>query len=276
MPELPEVETVVRQIAPELLGRRIVRLVAHTPKLVRCQAVDDRALVGARFASVTRRGKFIRCDLVPSHRRAAAITLLVHLKMTGSLRVRHRRSQARERHDHLDLILDRGVLRFTDVRQFGGWWIVPTADVDRLTPLGGLGPEPLEISREDFVQLLGGSRQRIKALLLDQSRLAGIGNIYADESLYAAGIHPKTRAGDISTTRAAALWRHMRRILRASIRRCGTTVDSYRTPEGRSGGYQRHLHVYGRHGQACPSCGHTFQRLVVAGRGTTACPRCQR
>jgi formamidopyrimidine-DNA glycosylase len=275
MPELPEVETVVRQIAPDLLGRRIVALAAHTPKLVRCQTVADRDLVGARFVSVTRRGKFIRCDLRLPHRRAAGLTLLAHLKMTGCLRV-HRGRPARQRHDHLDLILDRGVLRFTDVRQFGGWWIVPTAQVEMLTPLGDLGPEPLEMPRDDFRRLLAGSRQRIKALLLDQSRLAGIGNIYADESLYAAGIHPTTRAADIAPAKASALWHHVRRILQASIRRCGTTVDSYRTPEGSSGGYQKHLRVYGRYGQLCPRCGRTFQRLIVAGRGTTACSRCQR
>ena len=274
MPELPEVETVVRQIAPGLLGRRIEALHLHTPKLIRCQTVPTEALLGARFTAVTRRGKFIRCDLEPRDRAAPSLTILVHLKMTGRLTVLAGRPP-RDRHDHIDLVLDRGLLRFRDVRKFGGWWLVPTADLLRLTPLGDLGPEPLAIARTAFRRLLAESGQRIKALLLDQTRLAGMGNIYCDESLFAARIHPTTRAADIPSVKADALWRHLRRILRLAIRRQGSTISSFVTPEGRSGGYQKEFQVYGRDGQPCPACGRTLQRLIVAGRGTTACPRCQ-
>ncbi|MBN2584790.1 MAG: bifunctional DNA-formamidopyrimidine glycosylase/DNA-(apurinic or apyrimidinic site) lyase [Planctomycetes bacterium] len=283
MPELPEVETVVRQLAPHLLGRQVAGLAVHTPRIVRCQAIPLAALVGARFAGVRRRGKFIRCDLVfdePLNSGlgappAGAATLLVHLRMTGRLMVLDG-DPPRDGHDHIDLRLDDGrLLRFRDVRKFGGWYVLPHDLADGLPPLSQLGPEPLEISKREFADLLGGSRGGIKALLLDQHRLAGLGNIYCDESLFAARIHPETPSCDVPSARVDALWQHMRRILRAAIRRQGSTISDFVRPDGRRGGYQDRFRVYGRSGQPCTTCGRTLQRLIVAGRGTTCCPACQ-
>ncbi|NIA22154.1 MAG: hypothetical protein GWP05_09380 [Anaerolineaceae bacterium] len=162
------------------------------------------------------------------------------------------------------------------MRKFGRWWLLPAGQADRLPPLVHLGPEPLEISREQFRRLLSGRRQQIKALLLDQRRLAGMGNIYCDESLFAARIHPQTISCRIPPPKADALWRHMRRILRAAIRRQGSTISDFVRPDGRSGTYQDRFKVYGCSGTPCPRCGTTLKRIIAAGRGTTLCPLCQR
>jgi len=203
------------------------------------------------------------------------IELLVHLGMTGRLTIVPR-GTPRDRHDHIDLLLENGrTLRFRDVRKFGRWWLLPAEEAERLPPLADLGPEPLEISREQFRRLLSARRQQIKALLLDQRRLAGMGNIYCDEALFAAGIHPQMPACRIRRQKLHALWRHMRRILRAAIRRQGSTISDFVRPDGRSGTYQDRFKVYGRAGAPCPRCGATLKRLIVAGRGTTLCPLCQ-
>jgi formamidopyrimidine-DNA glycosylase len=295
MPELPEVETVVRQLRPRLVGSRVRGGVVHAPGLIRCQAAPPGALVGAVIRGVRRRGKFIRLDLSAGRRaalrrtarRAAAadatktgadgdLAVLVHLRMTGRLTVVRGRPP-RDRHDHIDLLLSGNrVLRFRDVRKLGGWWIMPAEMADAAAPLADLGPEPLEIPCIDFRRLLAGRRQRIKALLLDQRRLAGMGNIYCDESLFASGIHPAARAGELSARQANRLWSQMRRILRAAIERRGSTISDFRRPDGSRGGYQDHFRVYGRADLPCPRCRATLRRTIVAGRGTTFCPRCQR
>lgn len=276
MPELPEVETVVRQLRPGLIGRTVRSITLHTPTLMRCQAVPTARLVGSVIRDLRRRGKFIRCDLTgPGGRDSSRLTILVHLRMTGRLTL-FNRPPRRERHDHIDLLLDRGrVLRFRDMRKFGGWWLLTGDQADREPPLSELGPEPLEISRQAFRRLLAERRQAVKALMLNQRRLAGMGNIYCDESLFAAGIHPEARACDLSLAKADALWRHMRRILRSAIRRQGSTISDFTRPDGQGGRYQDRFQVYGRSGEACVRCGTALTRLVVAGRGTTVCRACQ-
>ena len=273
---MPEVETVVRQIRPDLLGRRVADIVLHNPKLIRCRAMPPEALIGLTVRDVRRRGKFIRLDLAPGPKAAPTVTVLIHLRMTGRLTVLCG-TPPRDRHDHIDLTFkERCLLRFRDMRQFGGWWLLPAGTADSVPPLSELGPEPLEISRVEFRGLLAGRRQRIKALLLDQRRLAGMGNIYCDEALFAARIHPATLAARIPAAKADALWRHMRRILRRSISQQGTTVENFLRPDGRPGGFQYELKIYGRGGEACTRCRAKLQRLIVAGRGTTVCPRCQK
>jgi formamidopyrimidine-DNA glycosylase len=270
MPELPEVETVVRQLRPQLLGARIAGVTVQTPKLIRCQSVPMENLAGATITEIDRRGKFIRCRL------SNQLTLLVHLRMTGRLTV-FPDNQVSDRHDHIDLRLkDRRVLRFRDVRKFGGWWVMTTAEADREPPISQLGPEPLEVSRDEFRGILRGRRQRIKALLLDQTRLAGMGNIYCDEALFASGIHPAALACRLSPARVDRLWQQMRRILRLAIRHQGSTVSDYQTPDGQRGRYQERHRVYGRAGEPCFTCHRPLRRAIVAGRGTTFCPRCQK
>jgi len=279
MPELPEVETVVRQLRPQLVGRRLRGIRPYTPGVIRCQAFPKAHLVGATMLDVRRRGKFIRCDLMtgPHRRRRTCdrLTLLVHLGMTGQLTVLDAPS-ARGRHDHLDLLLNgRDLVRFRDARRFGGWWLLPSQVADSRAPLADLGPEPLEVSRKDFRRLLAGHRQQIKALLLNQRRLAGMGNIYCDESLFAAAIHPQMQSCDIAAPAANGLWRHIRRILRAAVRRRGSTIATFCRPDGGPGEYQDRFKVYGMAGRPCVRCGTTLRRLLVAGRGTTLCPTCQ-
>jgi len=277
MPELPEVETVVRQLKRQLVGRRVLRIRVRTPSLIRQRQVRLNSLVGRRICAVVRRGKLIRIDLsrggsLPGRPES---TILVHLRMTGRMRVLKSRVR-RTKHDHIDLELDGGfVARFSDIRKFGGWWIMSAADAARSSPLGALGPEPLEMGRDDFRRLLGGSRQRIKALLLDQRRIAGIGNIYCDESLFSARIHPFTAGRDVSRRKAEALWRAVQRILRGAIRHGGSSTRDFVGADGERGWFQIRHSVYGRGGLPCRRCGTRLRRLMVAGRGTVICPRCQ-
>jgi len=280
MPELPEVETVVRQLRRSLVGQRVRSIILHTPSTIRCRHFPARRLIGCTIRAVRRRGKFIRLDLAAPSRspQGTGVTVLVHLRMTGSLRI-HAGRPPRERHDHIDLVLDGrpepACLRFSDIRKFGGWWLLPGDVADAAAPLAALGPEPLEISRDDFRRLLAGHKQRVKTLLLDQRRLAGMGNIYTDEALFAAGIHPEARACDVPAAKVDALWRAMRRILRAAIRHCGSSTSDFVGADGRRGRYQEHHQVYGRADQPCRRCGARLKYLRVAGRGTTFCPRCQ-
>jgi formamidopyrimidine-DNA glycosylase len=170
-----------------------------------------------------------------------------------------------------DLLL----VRFSDVRRFGGWTLLRAAEADRVAPLGSLGAEPLEIGRAAFGRLLTRRRQ-IKALLLDQSVLAGLGNIYADEVLWAARVHPLRAAASLSARTVGRLWGAMRRVLREAVRLGGTSVSDFVGSDGRPGRYQGQLQAYGRAGRPCPRCGATLRRQVAAQRGTTFCPRCQR
>ena len=270
MPELPEVETVVRQLRrSRLVGARVLGLDLHTPRCLRCQSVPFATLIGRSISRISRRGKFIRLDF------SGRLTVLVHLRMTGVLSVNP--AAQRGKHDHIDLRLSgRRLLRFSDVRKFGGWWLLHKSEADTAPPLSALGPEPLEISRPAFRSLLAARRQAVKALLLDQRRLAGMGNIYCDESLFAARIHPATLASRLTPAQADALWRHMRRILRLAILHRGSSVSDFLDIDGRGGRFQHRHKVYGLSGSPCPRCRTPFLHTRVAGRGTTFCPKCQK
>jgi formamidopyrimidine-DNA glycosylase len=270
MPELPEVETVVRQLrSAGLVGCRVRAIAVHTPRCLRCQSVPIESLRGRTVRDITRRGKFIRLDF------SGRVTVLVHLRMTGVLSVDPAAPPGK--HDHIDLSLSgRRLLRFSDVRKFGGWWLLRQTEADTAPPLSALGPEPLEISRPAFRALLSSRRQAVKALLLDQRRLAGMGNIYCDESLFAAKIHPATLASRISPAKADALWRHMRRILRLAILHRGSSVSDFVDIDGRGGRFQHRHKVYGYGGAPCPCCKTNLVRTRVAGRGTVFCPKCQK
>jgi formamidopyrimidine-DNA glycosylase len=261
MPELPEVETVVRTIAPHLTGRRIVSA-SFTSKFV---TPGNRSALAARLAGrvverVSRRGKFIVVNLDQG-------TLAVHLGMTGRLLVGGNAGE----HTHGVFTLDDGLILYDDPRQFGKieWSAGPPKRVARL------GPEPLEISFEEFRKRLKRSA-RIKPLLLNQTFLAGLGNIYVDESLFAAGIHPLASAAQISAPRAAKLHQAIREILTEAIASGGSSISDYVDAEGRKGWFQVRHCVYGREGEACVRCGTPIKKTVVAQRGTHYCPKCQK
>jgi formamidopyrimidine-DNA glycosylase len=261
MPELPEVETVVRSVAAHLAGRRILST-RFTSRFVTpgSRAKLAQRLAGRRIESVKRRGKFILIALDEG-------TLTVHLGMTGKLLVE---GEAGE-HTHGVFTLDEGVLLYHDPRQFGRieWSAGAPPRVARL------GPEPLEISFDEFRARLKRNA-RMKALLLNQAFLAGLGNIYADESLFAAGIHPLTPAGKLTYARAKRLYDSIRGILTHAIRLGGSSISDYVNGRGERGWFQLEHKVYGREGEPCANCGRPIRKILVAQRGTHYCPHCQK
>jgi len=269
VPELPEVENIVRSLRPELVGRQITgfRLLWERTVAAPSPEAFQQMLVGQEVRSVRRRGKFLVFDL------SGGQSLLVHLRMTGQLGL-CRPGEPASRHVRAAFDLDDGrELRFVDQRKFGRLWLVDDSE----TVLGKLGPEPLadDFTPAAFRERLAGRRARIKALLLDQRFLAGVGNIYADEALYVARVHPCRPASDLAEEEAERLFQAMRQVLRDGIAHGGTTLDSYRRPDGSEGDHQNFLQVFRRAGEACPRCGTPAVRLVVGGRSTFFCPLCQ-
>ena len=271
MPELPEVECVVRGLRERITGETIERITMHQPGVVRGSPLDlAEQLPGRTFRNVRRRGKLIIIGL------DGGLSLLCHLRMTGQLLCLPPEAPL-EKHTHLIFHLTSGRhLRYRDQRQFG--WI-QLAETDQLAghpQISRLGPEPLEIGRDEFVERLRAYRRQIKPLLLDQTALAGLGNIYADESLFRVRIHPLRRAGEISAVKLKRLHGAIGDVLREAIDCSGSTVEQFRGADGESGSFQEHLQVYDRQGLPCPRCRRPIIKIRVGGRGTHICPRCQR
>lgn len=273
MPELPEVETVVRDLrAAHLVGRRIVQARVFWRKTIAepAPARFAREIRGRTFQRLARRGKFIVATL------SGERTLLVHLRMSGHVDVQPAKTRPR-RHDRVVWTFDDGrQLHFEDPRKFGRIWLVRDSD----QVLGELGPEPLEISLAAFVAGLAARARQLKPLLLDQAFLAGVGNIYSDEALWAARLHPRRRSDRLSAAQAAELRRAIQTALRKGIRNLGTTFGNGKThfvlPRGERGRNQEHLNAYGQTGRPCPRCGTTIKRILVGQRSTHLCPQCQR
>ena len=273
MPELPEVETVVRTLRPRLLGTSI-RAVWTSGKGLRLARPIDRAAlarlsVAARITAVRRKGKYILIDL-----NRAQAGILVHLGMTGRLRVQAA-AEPRAPHTHVVWSLTGGrELRFVDARRFG--WVAASRDVDASPEVAGLGPDALaELDVDRLRVLLAASRAPLKAFLLDQKRIAGLGNIYVCEALFRARLHPRTPARR-AAGRATQLLRGIRAVLRIALANRGTTMRDFVDAEGRSGDNAAALLVYGREGKLCRICGEPVRRSPEAGRSTFYCPRCQR
>jgi formamidopyrimidine-DNA glycosylase len=275
MPELPEVETVMRLVRPGLEGRAIRGAEVAWPRTIGAQSEGafEASVVGARIARVWRRAKYIVADL--ERRGRGAGHLLVHLRMTGRLHL----VAARGEHDPYErarLVLEGGrALSFVDVRKFGRFTFVEDAGEE----LSALGPEPLEEEfTADWLRAALRARQRaLKPLLLDQSFLAGLGNIYVDEALHRSRLHPLRRSDRVDRAAAVRLHGEIQATLAEAIEREGSSFDTfYRTPEGQPGSYQHQFQVYGRQGKPCKGCGATIQKLVVGQRGTHVCLRCQR
>ena len=280
MPELPEVETVVRGLRAALPGRTFVDV-----RLGKSGFIDDPAalaerLPGTRILDVTRLGKFICIGLEPEKKplgtrsiSESRLNFIVHLGMTGQLAV-CRAGDAVKPHTHCFFALDDGrELRYTDIRRFGRMLLVPESSMAEF--LGLLGKEPLEIGAEEFCRDLGSKRSRIKALLLDQRVLRGIGNIYADESLFRARIHPAKIAEKLDKKQLLALRRAIREILAAAILLRGSSISDYVDAEGKRGKFQQRHRVYQRTGKPCFRCREEIRRVIVAGRSSHFCPRCQ-
>jgi formamidopyrimidine-DNA glycosylase len=263
MPELPEVETVARTLAP-LVGRRIVSAEFRCLRILRGgdPAKMSEALAGKRIAGVKRFGKFLVLTLVRGG------FLLIHLGMTGRLTI----GGALGKHTHAIFTLDRGALFYDDSRQFGA--IEYSAEFPKR--VARLGPEPLEITAEDFAAGMKRRHTSVKALLLNQAFVRGIGNIYADEALHRAGIHPKTMASQVGGPRARRLHEAIGEVLREAIEAGGSSISDYVDAEGRRGFFQFQHRVYQRTGEPCPKCGAQVKRIVVAQRSSHFCPRCQK
>ena len=270
MPELPEVETTRRGLAPHVEGRRVHGVIARRANLRWPIPADlDALLAGQPILAVRRRAKYLLID-VPRG------SVIVHLGMTGSLRVLPGDTPLRT-HDHVDISLDTGkVLRLNDPRRFGAVLWQPAGTTHEL--LAGLGPEPLD-DAFDGDYLFARSRGRkaaVKAFVMDQAVVVGVGNIYAAESLYLAGINPLRPAGGIARARYRRLGTHIKDVLAYSIERGGTTLRDFISPDGLPGYFEQELLVYGREGEPCPGCGRALRHAMIAQRASVWCGHCQR
>lgn len=263
MPELPEVETVTRSIAP-LVGRRIISAEFRCLRILRGGDPDRmaRRLRNRRIGAVKRYGKFILVSL------EGGGFLMVHLGMTGKLLL----GGPPGKHTHAILTLDRGVLLYDDSRQFG--CVEFSEDFPRR--VARLGPEPLEVSFEEFARALKRHKTRIKALLLNQQFVRGIGNIYADEALFRAGIHPMALAYRLRLERVRQLHQAIVEVLTEAIAAGGSSISDYVDAEGRKGFFQFSHRVYQRTGEPCTVCGTPIRRVLVAQRSSHFCPHCQK
>ena len=266
VPELPEVETIRRALAPRIAGRTVVAAHAHpSPKFA--SAVDA---ISHRVESVNRRGKYLIAGLDRGRE------LIVHLGMTGSLRIADDAAPP-DPYVRASWTLDDGcALELRDIRRFGRIAVVPAGVYDSLPTLHALGPEPLsdEFDPDTFHRALKASHRPVKTQLMSQRPVAGVGNIYADEALWRAGVHPASRR--TSRPQSDRIHSELRSVLGDAIERGGTTLRDYRTFDGDTGRNQEYLECYGRAGRPCLRCGTPLRRSVIDQRGTTWCPRCQR
>ncbi|MBV9124979.1 MAG: bifunctional DNA-formamidopyrimidine glycosylase/DNA-(apurinic or apyrimidinic site) lyase [Planctomycetes bacterium] len=272
MPELPEVETVVRDLRPHLIGKRFAGVqVGPLPLRRRWEAGGEQRLLGRRIQEVERRGKWILLTL------GKDLHLVFHLGMTGQLTVVPS-GEPLLPHTHLVLTLNRGhqQLRFRDIRRFGSASVFgPRTEVEHFFQEAGLGPEPFHLDPKYWRRRLAGTHRNLKAILLDQRVLAGVGNIYADEALFEARLHPARPGKDLNPEEADRLRRAVSTVLRRAIHKRGSSIRNYVGGSGLKGSYQREFRVYGRSGQPCPRCGRPIQRIRLAGRSTHFCPQCQ-
>lgn len=289
MPELPEVETVRRGLSKLIIGQKIIDVQFDWPKGFPNSPGDVKNfLIGAEILSVKRRAKVLIINLDSKY------SLVIHLKMTGQLVYRSNDSKTRYGAGHpndslIGKLPDKSTrvtigfkdskLFFNDQRKFGWMRLLPTIEVPNIDFFKKVGPEPLEdvFKFPQFkIRLLKRKNSNIKSVILDQTVIAGVGNIYADESLFAAKIHPKTIVGDISEAKLRNLYTELRRIMKLSIELGGSTDRNYVDAEGKKGSYLKFAFVFRRDGQPCVKCGTIIQKLKVAGRGTHVCPSCQK
>ncbi|MGL6095096.1 MAG: bifunctional DNA-formamidopyrimidine glycosylase/DNA-(apurinic or apyrimidinic site) lyase [Fimbriiglobus sp.] len=271
MPELPEVETVVRDLRPLLAGRTILGVRVGGQKLRRpWDAAWAVAVTGATVGGVRRRAKWIIVEL------SAGSRLLVHLGMTGQFTVTAAAEPVAD-HTHVVFPLDNGTeLRFRDIRRFGSVELFPDEAAVQSFLAARVGPEPDDLDPVGFRAALAGTTRTVKAVLLDQTVVAGVGNIYADESLHRAGLHPERRANTVTPAEADRLRTVIAEVIADAIARRGSTIRDYVGGSGLRGGFQTEFRVYGRTGDPCPTCATPIAVARVAGRSSHYCPRCQK
>ncbi|GAA4712291.1 DNA-formamidopyrimidine glycosylase [Brevibacillus fulvus] len=274
MPELPEVETVVRTLRRLVIGKTIERVTVLLARIIRYP--DDveqfkAELVGQTIHQIQRRAKFIQFKLDRD-------VLISHLRMEGRYGLYSSNDEV-EKHTHVIFHFTDGTeLRYRDVRQFGTMDLYPLGMETQAGPLVKLGPEPLEpaFTEETFRRMLKERSTKIKPLLLNQEFLVGLGNIYVDEALFRAGIHPERTASGLTRKEVAALHQSIRETLAEAVEQGGSSIKSYVNGQGEMGMFQQSLRVYGRKGEPCTVCLTPIERLVVGGRGTHICPKCQK
>jgi len=271
MPELPEVETIVSDLKPVLVGRFFVGLTG-THKNSISGAIDNIATIkGGKVVEVKRRGKFINIFFENDY------VMTIHLRMSGRILTRDLNEEQlkfeRTRIDFNDVSL-----RFCDVRKFGKVWISKKSEYEKVTGISKLGLEPLnnELTVEKFIKIMNGKKGTVKKWLLDQSLVAGIGNIYADESCFYAGVRPDARMEKLKRKELEKLFKSVMKALKQGIKNRGTSISDFQDAYGQKGRNQELLFVYGRGGQKCLKCSNTLERAVVAGRGTVFCKKCQK
>lgn len=278
MPELPEVETVARSLAPHVKGRVICGTQLLLDSTLHPLSLPLSSLLGRTIAGVSRRGKLLIINLDPVSSPELPTCVVVHLRMTGRLLTREANAK---KGSHTRCILElqdacgqTELLFFDDTRTFGKILVAAPAILEQWKFWRDLGPEPFDLSGGEFLLRLG-RKMAIKSCLLDQGVLAGVGNIYADESLFQAGIRPDRPAASLTKEEAAKLLKALCKVLRLSIKHCGSSIRDYMDAEGNVGSFQNKFMVYGRGGEACRKCGATLERMRLGGRATVFCPHCQ-
>jgi len=272
MPELPEVETVACALAPALTGRTIFKVKLFSPALRSPLDPLKKTLPGRKIVNIRRRARYIIAGLDNGN------ALVIHLGMTGVIRI-EKPEIPRRKHEHIFLYLDDGlVFRFEDVRRFGSLEVHPVCRNGLPEMFGSFGPEPLSaaFTAEYLFGHSRGVRSAVKSFLMDNAVVAGIGNIYAAETLFAAGIDPRRETETLTRDQCRKIVKHARRILRAAIRAGGTTVSDFKQVDGSEGKFTVFLQVYGKKGKPCPVCGFPLELARIGGRSSVFCPKCQK
>lgn len=280
MPELPEVQTIADDLDQALAGRAIEDVAIGYPRIVDGDAGEFRRLLaGQTLRGAGRVAKWVAVFFGPDK---AGTVMMAHLKMTGQFHLGPWPATPGDfqPHDHVAFKIagapaGQEALLYRDIRKFGRLYAFPEKDLPAFKARRGLGPDPFQLDGEEFHRRLTAKKGRLKAVLLDQAVVSGLGNIYADESLFAAGLSPTAKASGLTEAETSRLLAKARAILTAAIAARGSTVNNYQGLSG-PGAYQKQHQVYGREGQRCPVCGETIQKATVAGRGTHFCPRCQK
>ncbi len=272
MPEMPEVETIKRDLEKKMRGKRVERVIIKNKKSVKMPTPSEfiRRIEGKVFTGVERRGKFLLLGLDSED------SLVIHLKLTGRL-IYSKKGEELGYSRVVFVFQDNTQLSFTDIRGFGGIWLIRDREFQKIPTLDNLGPEPLaeDFTVAKFGDLLKGKIGKIKSLLMNQEFMAGIGNIYSQEALFLSQIHPERIPSSLADEEIEKLYENLRQVLKKAISYRGSSVDTYVDLEGKKGSFESQLKVYGREGEPCFKCGTSIKRIEVSGRGTYFCPNCQ-
>lgn len=274
MPELPEVETIREGLEKKVKGKRVNKIIIKSEKSIKAPSSPGefiRKIEGRILSEIRRRGKYLILELDSKD------SLIIHLKMTGRLIY----SSEGEELPYTRVIFifpDKTQLSFTDMRRFGGLWLISDEEFSNLPFLKSLGPEPLEndFTLDRFRELLKGKKRKIKSLLMEQTFIAGVGNIYSQEALFLARIHPEKNVSMLVDREIEGLYNNLLAVLREALSCRGSSINAYVDLNGKKGSYESHLRVYGRQDRSCSRCGAVIRKIKVSGRGTCFCPVCQK